>query len=115
MNRTVSISGRAIAVIVIVALTAVSTTGLEDAKTHLASASVATVICDVVLSDGRGEALIEHIDQLAKAVPVIFVSGYSESETLVRRVEEGSVRFLRKPFGVLDVATTLADALRRTP
>jgi two-component system cell cycle sensor histidine kinase/response regulator CckA len=93
----------------------VEASGLEDAKTHLASASFAAVICDVVLSDGRGEELIESIDQLAKAIPVIFVSGYAESETLVRRVEDGSVRFLRKPFGVLDVATALADALRRTP
>lgn len=56
------------------------------------------LLTDVVMPGLRGTELADRICQHDARMPVLFMSGYPGDSDLTRRLEEGTRRFLRKPF-----------------
>lgn len=60
----------------------------------------ALVLLDVTMPGIGGEETLRRMRQLNLQQPVIFMSGYSEAETMQRCTDLGVVRFIQKPFDV---------------
>jgi signal transduction histidine kinase/DNA-binding LacI/PurR family transcriptional regulator len=77
------------------------------------------VITDVVMPGMGGRELAEHLRRLCPAVPVLFISGYADSDALGEDPEATTVDLLQKPFaaetlvshvrGLLDAGGTSTD------
>jgi DNA-binding response OmpR family regulator len=70
------------------------------------------LVCDVVLPDGTGPALVERLRGLGEASPVLYMSGYS-SEDLDRSAGPGLVAVLPKPFAPAVLLARLAELVER--
>jgi len=72
---------------------------------------VDAVVTDVNMPGGDGIALVAGIRRVAPCLPVVFISSHVD-ERLGRRISEGDVAFLAKPFGPSSLTEALATARR---
>ncbi len=72
-----------------------------------ASAECSAAVIDVMLAGRTGVELFRDLRAMTPDLPVVFISGYNESEALLPLVRNGEVQYLRKPFS----STQLMDAL----
>lgn len=79
------------------------------ALVHPAAASCRLVLLDLMLPDRSGVGLLEALRKLRPDRPVVVITGYATSESLVRALEAGAAGVLAKPFD----APELLDAVRR--
>ena len=79
-----------------------------------ADGSVDLVLTDVVMPDMGGIELAEALGDEAPEIPVVFMSGYVDSETFDTETEGLSEPILRKPFTVEDLKLRVAVVLDRT-
>ena len=70
------------------------------------------VLLDLMLPGTDGIELMESVPELAE-LPVIFVSGYSRDETVVRALEAGAADYIVKPFSPTELTARIGAALRR--
>ncbi|MDX2355208.1 hybrid sensor histidine kinase/response regulator [Stutzerimonas xanthomarina] len=70
------------------------------------------VLVDFAMPGMNGAQMAEVIRQTHPGLPIIFSSGYSETEAIERVLGESAV-LLRKPFGVSDLQAVLNAALGR--
>ncbi len=70
------------------------------------------VLLDLVLPGTDGIDLMERIPELAE-VPVIFISGYGNDETVARALELGAADYIVKPFSPTELVARIRAALRR--
>jgi len=63
-----------------------------------AGETVDAVLTDVVMPDMGGGELAERLRELAPALPVLYMSGYTGTDVLRRGFDERGVPFLQKPF-----------------
>ncbi len=59
---------------------------------------IGMVICDVVMPEVSGPELVERFFRQSPPVPVLFISGYSDTELLDGRLDGHSAALLEKPF-----------------
>jgi len=69
-------------------------------------------LIDMTLVDKSGFDLYEKIRQQNLKLPVIFMSGYNESEEILPLVGRGEVQFLRKPFARQNLFEAMSRALK---
>lgn len=69
------------------------------------------VIIDATMPRMGGVEVIAELRRLDPALPIILVSGYSE--TLAAGIEQGRVSFLQKPYSLADLHAAMHDALKR--
>jgi DNA-binding response OmpR family regulator len=69
------------------------------------------LITDLVMPDMGGRQLAEAIRRRQPSVPVLFISGYTSSETL--RLEGEAHTFLAKPFGPSELLRRARELLDR--
>jgi DNA-binding response OmpR family regulator len=77
---------------------------LEDQKPDL-------VLLDFAMPQMTGAEVAALMRQKHPVLPIIFISGYADTEALTGAV--GGAALLRKPFHRAELAATLQDALRR--
>ena len=68
---------------------------------------VRAVVMDLKMPNMDGEATFHRIRRHNPTLPVLFVSGFSEPETLQDLSARADVGFLKKPFGTKDLALEL--------
>jgi CheY-like chemotaxis protein len=71
------------------------------------SAAIDTVILDLTLPRLGGEQALHEIRSIRSDARVIVMSGYSDEKARRRLTEAGMVAFLRKPFSVADLRSTM--------
>ena len=69
------------------------------------------IVSDVVMPTMDGPAMARAIRELAPRVPVLFMSGYAESQ-LRGEIDIEGMHFLPKPFSVAQIASKVGEVLR---
>jgi PAS domain S-box-containing protein len=69
------------------------------------------LLTDYLLPDVLGTDLAVRLQERWPAVKVVLMSGYAQDEAVRRRISQGELRFLQKPFDMATVARELRDAL----
>ena len=67
------------------------------------STEVALVISDVVMPDGGGLTLIEHLHTVHPELPVLLMSGYADDALVNRGIDSSQVDILGKPFSAAEL------------
>jgi len=67
----------------------------------------------VVLPDGGGAAVIEHVRGIRPKARVLVMSGYNDDETLRRGIQRGAFPFIAKPFTAADLGKAVERAFDR--
>jgi PAS domain S-box-containing protein len=76
-----------------------------------AGAAPDLVVSDVVMPEMSGAELAAALRQSHPELPVLFMSGYSESEVLHQGIEEGTMKLIRKPFSLVELGEQIRQAL----
>ncbi len=84
-----------------------SVAGRADALAFLAQSDCALVITDQQLPDGTGLDLLDAVQHLHPAPPVILLSGSLDLDLPGRSLAQGAVEFLPKPVSFTLLARTL--------
>ena len=71
------------------------------------------ILADVILPDGRGPKLVQHIVRLKPEISVLFVSGYSGERSDWSSVQKGGYPYLQKPYFLTDLLKVVSDTLKK--
>jgi two-component system response regulator AtoC len=85
----------------------------EDALAAIRSRRPDLVTLDVVLPGIDGVETLKAIKQIDRGVPVVMLSGYGQTHTIVEAVKQGASDFLRKPFEPEELELALKKALQK--
>ena len=78
-----------------------------------ADAKIACILLDIMLPDGNGLRLLEHLKKLNKRENVIIISARSSLEDKVLGLELGADDYLPKPFHTAELKARIKSVLRR--
>ncbi len=73
------------------------------------------LLTDVVMPDVTGPELVSHLSEFEHPVPVLFMSGYADSQLLRRGVSEEAVSILHKPFTADELTNMVEQVLSGAP
>jgi len=86
--------------------------GLEALKAALKGGeSFDLVVSDVVMPGLDGPAMARELREVAPELPVLFMSGYAESQ-LRSEIDIANMHFIAKPFSVAQISEKVAEVLR---
>ena len=71
------------------------------------------ILADVILPDGRGPKLAQHIVRLKPEISVLFVSGYSGERSDWSSLQKGGYPCLQKPYLLTDLLKVVSDTLKK--
>jgi len=85
----------------------------EEALAHLEShdGRIDLLLTDLVMPGMSGKELADRTQELRDDLRVVFMSGYTDDAVLRRRVGEGTVTLLEKPFGAEALRAAVGSAL----
>jgi two-component system cell cycle sensor histidine kinase/response regulator CckA len=69
------------------------------------------VISDVIMPNMDGPSFVNEMNQLRENQKVLFISGYAEDTFYNRIKDDSQIRFLAKPFTLIDLATRVKEIL----
>ena len=84
-----------------------------EADSKLAGYNYDCILLDIMLPDGNGLQLLEHIKQLGKRESVIIVSARNEIDDRVQGLDLGADDYLPKPFHTAELVARVKSVLRR--
>ena len=84
-----------------------------EADSKLAGYSYDCILLDVMLPDGSGLKLLEHLRALGKRENVIIISARDSVEDKVMGLEFGADDYLPKPFHTAELLARVKSVLRR--
>lgn len=84
-----------------------------EADRKVAGYSYDCILLDIMLPDGNGLRLLEHIRKLGKRENVIIVSAKDSWEDKVYGLENGADDYLAKPFHTAELVARVRSVLRR--
>jgi putative nucleotidyltransferase with HDIG domain len=90
-----------------------SVAGAHDAMEMLKQNGIDLVLTDIVMKDGNGIVLLEHIRAEQPQIPVVIVSAISDLGVAVDSMRRGACDYLLKPFRRGDLLATVQRALDR--
>jgi PAS domain S-box-containing protein len=73
--------------------------------------SIRLLVTDVLMPGMRGNELAEHVRELCPGLPVLYMSGYSDS-TFLRPGALKDAHFLQKPFTGVELIRVVGEVLR---
>jgi len=85
----------------------------EEALDLCSSSSVDVAVVDLRLGSGMdGLELLQHLRRRDPHLPVIMITAYGTVEVAVQAMKEGAFDFIRKPFKMEELISTVRNALR---
>ena len=84
-----------------------------DAQDKIAGYNYDCIMLDIMLPDGNGLKLLEHIKSLDKADRVIIISARDSIEDKVAGLDLGADDYLAKPFYMAELSARIKSVLRR--
>ena len=84
-----------------------------EADAKLAGYSYDCILLDIILPDGNGLRLLEHIKKQNKRDNVIIISARDSLEDKVFGLEQGADDYLPKPFHTAELKARIKSVLRR--
>ena len=84
-----------------------------DADAKVAGYSYDCILLDIMLPDGNGLRLLEHIKELRKRENVIIISARNSLEDKVLGLEQGADDYLPKPFHLAELSARIRSVIRR--
>ncbi|MBN2159228.1 MAG: response regulator [Spirochaetes bacterium] len=75
--------------------------------------SVDLIITDIKLRKMDGIELLRRIHSLDEPIPVLIITGHGNVEDAIKALRYGASDFIRKPFDINDVASTVRVILNR--
>jgi CheY-like chemotaxis protein len=72
---------------------------------------IGAVLLDLTMPVMSGEATLRAIRKIRADIPVVISSGYSEQDARERLHTSERVRFLQKPYGSIELARAVQDAM----
>ena len=70
------------------------------------------IILDVRIPGFDGPAMQQRLAELGSTMPIIFLTGYADTRTVVQTLKAGALDFLTKPVASDDLLHTVEKALR---
>lgn len=84
-----------------------------DAEDKIAGYSYDCILLDIMLPDGNGLKLLEHIKSLNKGDRVIIISARDSIDDKVAGLDLGADDYLAKPFYIAELSARIKSVLRR--
>ena len=84
-----------------------------EADAKIAGYSYDCILLDIMLPDGNGLKLLEHLKELHKRENVIIISARDSIEDKVLGLEQGADDYLPKPFHTAELLARIRSVLRR--
>lgn len=84
-----------------------------EGEDKIAGYSYDCIMLDIMLPDGNGLRLLEHIRSLGKADRVIIISAKDSIEDKVEGLDLGADDYLAKPFYMAELSARIKSVLRR--
>ena len=84
-----------------------------DAEDKIAGYSYDCIMLDIMLPDGNGLRLLQHIKSLGKADRVIIISAKDSIDDKVEGLNLGADDYLAKPFYVAELSARIKSVMRR--
>ncbi|MBR6647880.1 MAG: response regulator transcription factor [Bacteroidaceae bacterium] len=84
-----------------------------EGEDKIAGYSYDCIMLDIMLPDGNGLRLLEHIKSLGKADRVIIISAKDSIEDKVEGLDLGADDYLAKPFYMAELSARIKSVLRR--
>ena len=84
-----------------------------EADAKVAGYSYDCILLDIMLPDGNGLRLLEHIKELRKRENVIIISARNSLEDKVLGLEQGADDYLPKPFHLAELSARIRSVMRR--
>ena len=84
-----------------------------DAEDKIAGYSYDCILLDIMLPDGNGLKLLEHIKALDKGDRVIIISARDSIDDKVAGLDLGADDYLAKPFYMAELSARIKSVLRR--
>ena len=84
-----------------------------EAQDKIAGYNYDCIMLDIMLPDGNGLKLLEHIKSLDKADRVIIISARDSIEDKVAGLDLGADDYLAKPFFMAELSARIKSVLRR--
>ena len=84
----------------------------EEARRLVSAEGPQLVLLDLVLPGTDGIEWMASVPEMAD-LPVIFISGYGQGETIARALEAGAADYIVKPFSAAELTARVRTALRR--
>ncbi|WP_339493853.1 sigma-54-dependent transcriptional regulator [Pseudomonas sp. RA_105y_Pfl2_P56] len=93
-------------------LDTLSARNFSEARTLLHSESFDLCLTDMLLPDGTGLELVQHIQQRYPQLPVAMITAYGSLETAINALKAGAFDFLTKPVDLTRLRELVGTALR---
>ena len=84
-----------------------------EADVKIAGYSYDCILLDIMLPDGNGLRLLEHIKKLQKRENIIIISARNSLDDKVLGLELGADDYLSKPFHIAELKARIKSVLRR--
>lgn len=85
----------------------------DEALEKIKSVPMDAAVLDIMLAGRSGVELFRDLRARKPDLPVVFISGYNESDAVLPLVQSGEVQYLRKPFSSNQLAEALSKACAR--
>ena len=86
----------------------------SEADDKIAGYSYDCILLDIMLPDGNGLRLLEHIKSLKKSDHVIIISARDSIDDKVTGLDLGADDYLAKPFYMAELSARIKSVLRRS-
>ena len=91
-----------------------SASNFAEADNKIAGYSCDCILLDIMLPDGNGLRLLEHIKALKKSDHVIIISARDSLDDKVTGLDLGADDYLAKPFYMAELSARIKSVLRRS-
>ena len=71
----------------------------------------AVILLDMKMPDMTGLDLQEELLRMGRKTPIVFISGHSHPQQIVKSLKRGALDFLFKPFNLEDLLHCVSDAI----
>ena len=71
----------------------------------------AVIVLDMQMPDVNGLDLMEQLEKLGRKSPIVFLSGQSHPQQIVKGLKKGALDFLFKPFNIDELLRAIDQAL----